>query len=66
MTKEDVRILKELILTRKKGFDLHNKDSDILKCLVYNTALKDAIELVRQYQNGEIAQDVIENLSKED
>ena len=64
MTKNDGELLKKLIETKQKSYYLdRTPDSEILKVVVYNEALRDAIKLVMDYSEGKIHREVLEALN---
>ena len=62
MTKKDAEVLNKLIKTLEWGFSLCDNDSEILKAVVFNTALRTVKELVKEFADGNISQDVLQDL----
>ena len=63
MTQDDINNIKLLIGTLERNYTIDSEDNVVLKAIMYNTALRDALELIKRYKNGEISQDVMENIN---
>lgn len=64
MTKKDVDNIRRILKNMKKDFDIDTDDSQVLKRLMFNQGLDDAIHVITEYQKGYYKQDSIDTLGE--
>lgn len=62
MTEKDANNLIKLLSTEKQVINIDKSDSEILKAVVYNQALRAAERLIISYQLGDITPDLLNEL----
>ena len=62
MTLHEAEVLGKLLDTKKREVKIDQDDSEILKAIVFNMAIREAKLLVTTFAKGEIDIDVIKSL----
>lgn len=62
MTTKESEIIIKLLETLKQPVSVEADDSEIVKAIVFNIALRESQSIITRFVKGEIEQDVIESL----